>query len=454
MGAALRLRELLRGLWGQPAIGSFGVAPSLLWAFAVLLAAGCSGDAPRGEALLPAALGSGEPTAVVMSEILASLPIQLCLEGDTLVVVAVGEPLLVDDPANPEASIEYAGARAAVYVHEADGEWRQQAVLFPEGKTRALRWGESCALQGDRLVLGSPREQLVYVFERSEEGEWQQKSVISGESRHGFGVSIALDGSILAVGTSTEGQVYLYKHTDDGQWQHTQTLPSSDERVLSFGAAIALADGSLAVGAPTIEVSQGAVYLYSMAALGGEWVLEGRLESEPGALIEFTGFGSTLALDSGVLAVGAPETYSVLPFEETEEGFQVGAVHVFERDEGGSWAQVTQIQPNGEARLRDGAFWGFPELLGTQVAISGGVLVILAARERSYHGEEMGAATGALYVYAKEGGEWERQVRVEPVNDLGTGALFGRTMGFDSGRLAIGYVRLGAEAGVVGVNVY
>ena len=421
---------------------------------------GCSGkEQPADTPVLPAFFAR-EPTAVLAAQTPEEAPQQLCLDGDTLVAVTEGGRLLVDDPANSGASIEYVGSWAEVYEQDADGAWVRRGRLVPEGKAGTVNWGASCTLEGDFLVVGHESAAQVYIFERSNAGEWQQKSVLRGVEDSGFGAAVELDGTTLAVGAPQVDQVHLYEYENAGQWQHAHTVQGSERSFGSFGAAVALSEDTIAIGAPK-ELSAertvlGAVYLYTRAKPGGDWALEARVESEPGDSVEFTHFGSVLALESGVLAVGAPETAASLMFEGLEIDVQGGAVHVFERGEGGSWALEAHLKTLTEAQYSDDedVFWGFPVRLGAQVALSSGVLVILAPEEITFYGEGLGAAVGALYVYTRQSRGWEQQVRLVPETDTGSVASYGRSLAVDGNRLAIGHSHSGSQPEGSGVSVY
>ena len=97
-----------------------------------------------------------------------------------------------------------------------------------------------------------------------------------------------------------------------------QALSPADGQIGDrFGASVALDGGLLLVGAPGVDPA-GAAYVFRLQ--GGQWVQEQKLigsEAQPG-----DAFGASVALDGEVLVVGAPGP--------TDGGTQSGSVYLFE----------------------------------------------------------------------------------------------------------------------------
>lgn len=130
-------------------------------------------------------------------------------------------------------------------------------------------------------------------------------------------------------------------------------------QAIGFGSAVAIAGDQVLVGRPgmvlgfPMPASQiGAVYIYSRDA-GGRWV-ESSTVTADGISIE-DGFGSAIAIEGNLLAVGAPGTAE-----------KRGAVYLFERERAGGWAQ--------RAKLTAGS-GSAGDLLGRTLAIKGNVLL-------------------------------------------------------------------------------
>lgn len=108
---------------------------------------------------------------------------------------------------------------------------------------------------------------------------------------------------------------------------------------IGFGSAVAIAGDEILIGRPGMVVGfpmpasqTGAVHLYRRGA-GGGWAEVSTVTAQ-GLSIE-DGFGSSLAVEGNLMAVGAPGS-----------GERRGAVYLFERDGSGRW--------NERARLTSG----------------------------------------------------------------------------------------------------
>lgn len=121
-----------------------------------------------------------------------------------------------------------------------------------------------------------------------------------------------------------------------------------------FGKSIALGEGVLAVGAPSVTggpdfSAPGSVYVYRSQP--GEWALEARLaasDQEDGFQYA-QAFGSALALQENLLFVGAPQA------DDPEVGDNTGAVYIFQYMEG-NWKETGILKsPQPEAEAQFGA---------------------------------------------------------------------------------------------------
>ena len=167
-----------------------------------------------------------------------------------------------------------------------------------------------------------------------------------------FGRSVALsnDGATLAVGAYHEdsdgitlpiqsnnsanaaGAVYVF--TSVGGWQQQAYVKASSPNPAAddwFGFSVALsADGNtLAVGAPQLSTSNGAVYVYTRS--GSTWTLQQKMTGGASG----DGFGWAVALSGNglVLAVGAP-------FESTSASSS-GALYVYTTTAVDNWSSAS-----------------------------------------------------------------------------------------------------------------
>ncbi|MGK0249064.1 MAG: hypothetical protein ACI910_001799 [Oleispira sp.] len=215
----------------------------------------------------------------------------VAVDGDTLVVGAVGE----DSSADAEQNDDGASAAGAVYVFtRVDSTWRQQAYLKASNAESNDLFGHSVALDGDTLVVGAIGEDsvggesnndaagagAVYVFTRVD-SDWRQQATLkasNAESNDEFGYSVALDGETLGVGAKGEGNsagaVYVFIRVDSDWRQQANLKANNTGRFDTFGQSVALDGDTLVVGAngeassadgiesDNSENSAGAVYVW------------------------------------------------------------------------------------------------------------------------------------------------------------------------------------------------
>jgi len=176
-------------------------------------------------------------------------------------------------------------------------------------------FGHAVALDGDTLVVGAPYEDTTfgaaYVFERNQGGadNWGQVRKKPGQSSGSeFGDAVAIDGEIIAVGAPAEIKAYVFGRNVSGmdQWGHLKTLHGSSGS--GFGQSVALADGTLSVGAYTAPASgvssAGAVNVYKGNRGGADnWGQVSQIAAADGASGDT--YGWAVAMDGDVILVGA-----------------------------------------------------------------------------------------------------------------------------------------------------
>ncbi|MCP3917428.1 MAG: hypothetical protein GY711_17925 [bacterium] len=104
--------------------------------------------------------------------------------------------------------------------------------------------GRTVAIEGDRMLVGSPNEApggAAYVFER-QGADWVetarlQPAVIDPLARFGFAVHLRGDGAPNQ--TSSAGAVHIFEASDSGAWaEHPPITPSGGAPGDTFGHAL------------------------------------------------------------------------------------------------------------------------------------------------------------------------------------------------------------------------
>jgi len=332
----------------------------------------------------------------------ASGPACVAQDGDTLVV---------------GSSFVFPGSSFAYVFDHGSGAWVQEAELVPSAPDD-LMFGYSVAVSGDTVAVGSPAERVdgfddvgaVYVFRRVA-GAWtlEQKLLPPGprEPRLGFGWSLALEGDRLLVGmprdsvmtTFTEpgepGNVHVYERTG-GVWTLQQSLGASDAVpgwLDRFGYALSLEGSRLVVGAPEDHPypppAEGPGAVYVLEHDGSSWVERQILHARHP--YEGAGFGSFVSLNGGRLAVAqlGVEWPGLIP--------EPGAAFVF-YEFGGTWYQEAEIVPDDQ----DGY-----KRFAASIALHDPYLLVGAPGD-----QDAGVSAGCAYVYEWNGSSWQERKKL------------------------------------------
>jgi hypothetical protein len=174
-----------------------------------------------------------------------------------------------------------------------------------------------------------------------------------GQTWDGYGEVVDIDEDVLVIGASEwnpcgPGSAFVYRF-EDGTWQEEARLAASDREIFTaqarpfeaqrFGSSVAVADGTIAIGAPGNASPAdggytGAVYLFEYDGQG--WIETTKLApGQPGLETLQTKtdpslcrrmkprtFGALAALDGDILAVGGDSsTNSVYIYQRGENGW-------------------------------------------------------------------------------------------------------------------------------------
>lgn len=321
----------------------------------------------------------------------------LALDGDTLAVGAFGEDSAAVGIGGDQLD-NGAQDSGAVYVFARSGTtWSQQAYVKAANTQAGDAFGASIALAGNVLVVGAEGEDgaatgvngdpssnaaqdsgAVYVFTRSS-ATWSQEAYVKAgntDAQDHFGFALALDpeGAVLAVGAPGEasataanpadnslpasGAVYVFARGAAG-WEQRAYLkaavPDADDR---FGFALALASGTLAVGAPNEDGSsvgvggnqsdngsQDSGAAYAFVATAATWTQQAYVKASNTDAGDR--FGAALALADEMLLVGAPREDGSSPGVNgngADNGaIDSGAAYLLRRS-GTNWSQEAYVK--------------------------------------------------------------------------------------------------------------
>lgn len=193
------------------------------------------------------------------------------------------------------------------------------------------KFGEAVHVKGDYVVVGVPRDRVngvatgsAYLFKiGAGDTVTQTAKMIADDAAANawFGGAVAMEGDYIVVGapndTNRTGALYLFKKSGiDTASQLVKIVPEDAVKDDSFGAAAAM-DGGYILGGRFASGTLGAAYIFKLQQDESVELLE---KFQPLTLKSGDWFGRAVALENGLIAVGAPRFHAV------------GSVYVYERD--------------------------------------------------------------------------------------------------------------------------
>ena len=278
-----------------------------------------------------------------------------------------GEKIVVGAPYKSSRT----GAAYVFRTSDGGATYGQVAKLKAnDGRVRDL-FGWSVAIAGGTVVIGAydaGTAGAAYVYRTTDGGATDVTKLTAGWGAYGdqFGRSVAIDGDTIVAGApgdrgvgSNSGSVSVLQTTDGGAtYDVVAKLTAPDAASYDyFGMSVAIAGGTVVVGAPDHNGESGAVYVYR----GATYDQVAKLTASNGAPEDR--FGTSVAVDGENVVVGAAGTIG----GDYSDGSGVAYVFGEEELSGGA----------GAATASAGA------IFGVIVAVAVAVLVARSALLRS-----------------------------------------------------------------------
>ena len=327
-----------------------------------------------------------------------------------LVLTTLGRSSVVADPPRP---LTAESSDATVIVQE-----RAKLVGSPGGALDAF--GTAVDLAGDWLAVGCGDAGVtagVYLFQRRPGGWAERVHVVAPDTDRDnrFGFAVSLSDERLAVGApladqpglADVGAVYVFERGGG----IAKVEASDGEASAQFGRSVELVGETLFVGSEGVAPfdNVGHVYVFERDGESGEWAEAQKLTLPDAA--PFDDFGEALAAEGDTLLVGAPG-------REQENGFNAGAVYVFEQDTNGLWTMTAELVDSVD---------GDNDSFGEAVSLSGSTALIGAGGSFDF--------AGAAFVFDREAdGTWSEASTL--TGQLGTVDGFGDAVAL-AGDLAV-----------------
>ena len=305
----------------------------------------------------------------------------VALSGDT---IAVGS--MRDDDRGENSGSAYVFTRS-------NGSWNPQTKISAADGAKGNAFGQSLALSGNTVIIGSPRDDVngedtgsVYVFIR-DGAVWRQHAKLTaddGADGDLFGISVAISGDTILVGADLHdevapdaGAVYVYTRTGN-KWSQQAKLTAADGSETDiFGVRVALSGDTALISArrdddDIMGVDAGSAYIFVRS--GTAWNQEQKLTAPDGA--EDDRFGRSVALLGDTALVGA--------MFRDDKGENSGSAYVFKRNDK-SWVYKAKLT------AADGAA---DDVFGWSVALSRDTAIVGASRD-----DDNGRESGSAYIF-------------------------------------------------------
>lgn len=334
--------------------------------------------------------------------------------------VAIDGTTAVVGSLNDDASGSDSGS---VYILNYDGSsWGQTQKLVAAGVGSFDGFGDSVAISGDTIVIGSPGDDdagsgagAAYVFTNIE-GTWIQTiklvppTLVSGDNCASE-VDIDHDTIILSAmltdsNGSNSGAAYIYRKID-GAWTYMTQLVSDDIAEFDrFGIDVAISGSRVLISADSDDdngSSSGSAYIFQRA--GEEWTQTHKLIASDGD--ESDQFGERLDLSNNSALIGS--RYDNAPLGNS------GSAYIFEFD-GSDWIEQPKLTaPDASSS----------EYFGQDVAIHNNRAIIGAWGQNDPAGF---FNAGAAYAYSKTNGVWSLDNKIVASDQEGSD-FFGYAVG-------------------------
>lgn len=260
----------------------------------------------------------------------------------------------------------------------------QLAKIVPSDGQAGDEFGFDVAIDGGTVAIGAKRDDdngqdsgSLYLYDVASAALIVKVLPNDGAADDNFGEAVDLDQGIVSVGAHGDddrgllsGSAYLFDANTGAQL--AKLLASDGSSNAFFGSAIAMDGGIVAVGAWADSLffdHSGSVYLFD-AATG---LQTAKLVPADGD--DRDHFGISIAIDSGIVAIGADG--------DDDNAFNSGSAYLYDAGSGQMIRKL--LSSDGEAH----------DEFGAAIAIDNGIVVIGAAGD-----DDQGTSSGAAYVFS------------------------------------------------------
>ena len=310
------------------------------------------------------------------------------------------------------ASISASNAYAQV-IH-------QDHKLLADDGSPGDRLGDAVDIDNAIVVLGAwQHDELgsnsgaAYLYDAATGDQLRKLVADNGQADDHFGFSVGIDDQTVAIGANGNRTVYLFDaDTGDQLLAISSPLKSGSKSGPKsandgFGRSLAIDAGLLIVGAPfddALGANTGAAYIFDAAtgALLHTLIADDRAAGD--------GFGLSVAIDGGLAIIGA--------WNDDDLGSNSGSAYIFHTSTGEQLHKITasDAQPN--------------DWFGIAVAIDQQIVGVGARMD-----DDFGDASGSAYLFDATTGTLLHKLNAQ---DGAAGDLFGASIALDDGLAVVG----------------
>lgn len=249
-------------------------------------------------------------------------------------------------------------------VEDGSESWEQEEKLLPD--TPGAHLGADVAIDGDTFVAGAPEAGQAFAYEQTESDPIKRDLAPPEAANSAYGTTVDVDGNLAVVGD--EDIAFVFEQGSGDDWSHAGTLtpptnPSDDQRNFGDAVTIDATTRTAIVGAFREDTNglenTGAAFVYTED--DGSWEFDTTLT--PANPSDGDRFGAAVALEDTTVLIGAP-------FNE-DAGTDAGAAYVFQGGDSGwmETAQLSGSQPTNDRDFGFAvALDGSRAIVGTQNA--------------------------------------------------------------------------------------
>lgn len=262
-------------------------------------------------------------------------------------------------------------------------------------------FGTSVSIWNDVSISGSPYNNdvsfgcgLAYIFRKNGTTWTEEQKLVAADANtdDNFGISVDIYNDIAIVGAnlddasgSNRGAAYIFRFNGTSWIQEQKLIASDGEDGDQFGTSVSIYDTVAVIGSYGDDEggsNTGSVYVYHFDGTG--WNPVQKLNGSFPAQDDF--FGYTVDVYKDRIAAGV--------YLDDDSGINSGSVYIFNHN-GTTWSMEQKINPSNGA---SGDSFGFSLSLNDSLIAIG-----------AYGKNGVAIATGAVYVFKRNGTVWSQQ---------------------------------------------